>query len=141
MASANPATSYFGDLAHEYSIEPVSRANYGEVPPIQRHGGQPLLEDKAFDLEPGEMSGLISVGDKYVILKCLGRTKPIVTQRADVEEELTRDIYEKKMRIAMADEFDRLKTSATIDNYLAGTLQTGKRDRVRTASHAAPATR
>ncbi len=56
MAKANQTEEYFGELAHQYSIEPASRANYGEVPPIQLHGGRPVLEDEAFRLKPGEIS-------------------------------------------------------------------------------------
>jgi hypothetical protein len=72
------------------------------------------------------MSGIVSVGDKFVILRCLGRTKPVVTDRESVREELTNDIREKKLRIAMAEEFDRIRESAQIDNFLAGSAQAGK---------------
>mgnify|MGYP000553794111 CR=1 FL=1 len=54
---------------------------------------------------------------------------PVITAReynapemAEVVSELQRDIQEKKLRIAMAKEFDRLKESATIDNFLAGDI-------------------
>lgn len=129
MATAQPSETAFGDLAHEYSIEPVSKANYGQVPPVKRYGGQPLIEQEAFNLKPGELSGIIAVGDKYVILKCQGRTKPVVRERADVETELRKDIYEKKLRIAMADEFDRLKNVSRVENFLAGTRHDGQRSR------------
>ena len=46
MASANPTREYFGELAHQYSIDPASMSNYGVVPPIQKHGGRPELERK-----------------------------------------------------------------------------------------------
>jgi parvulin-like peptidyl-prolyl isomerase len=88
------------------------------VPPIRRYGGQPLLEEEAFRLKPGELSAVLAVGDKYIVMKCLGRTKPVVTDISAVREELYKDIYEKKVRIAMADEFDRIKASATFQNYL-----------------------
>ncbi len=48
-ARQNPSPDYFGDLADEYSIEPQSKSLRGEVPPIRRYGGQPQLEDAAFD--------------------------------------------------------------------------------------------
>ena len=37
-----------------------------------------------------------------------------------------KDIHEKKLRIAMADEFDRLKEAAQINNFIAGTSQRGR---------------
>ena len=138
QARANPTEKFFGELANLHSVEPVSKANSGKIPPIRLHGGQPLIEKEAFRLKPGELSGIISVGDKYIILRCLGRTEPIVQDFNAVQDELVKDIHEKKLRSAMAEEFDRLRESAQIDNFLAGTSQPGKR---RTAAGRAPTTR
>jgi hypothetical protein len=130
MARKNRSRKFFGELAERFSIEPVSRANYGEVPPIRRHGGQPQIENEAFRLDPekdeGELSGIVAMGDKFIIMKCLGRTKPLVDNLADVREELVKDIREKKLRLAMVEQFDRLKESAQIDNFLSGTSQSAK---------------
>ena len=126
LARANPTDEYFGQLAEQYSAEPVSQSNLGKVPPIRRHGGQPAVEDEAFRLKPGELSGIVATGDRYIILRCQGRTKPIVSEMdAEVKQQLVNDITEKKTRIAMAEEFDRLKTTSRIHNYLAGTTQDG----------------
>ncbi len=121
-----PSREFFGQLAEQYSIEPISRANFGEIPPISRYGGQPQIEKEAFRLEPGELSGIVAMGDKYIILRCTGRTEPLVKQAADVKDELVADIREKKLRVAMAAEYDRLRDVAQIDNFLAGTSQTGR---------------
>ena len=143
LARNNPTEQFFGELATQHSIEPVSRSNAGKVPPIRQFGGQPLIEQEAFRLKPGELSGIVSVGDKFVILRCQGRTKPVVTEFAAVEQELRNDIHEKKLRIAMAEEFDRIRESAQIDNFLAGTTQGGKNTvaaRATTAVRSDPAT-
>ena len=134
MARNNPTDQFFGDLANQYSVEPSSKSNFGRVPPLRMHSGQPLLEKEAFRLKPGELSGIVAVGDKYVIMRCLGRTEPIVKEFNVVKDELAKDIREKKLRLAMAKEFDHLKDSAQIDNFLAGTSQTAKRTTARTAS-------
>lgn len=123
LARDNPTDKFFGELANQYSVEPVSRANFGQVPPIRRHGGQPLLEEEAFKLKPGELSGVLALGDKFVIIKCLGRTKPVVANVNAVRDELEKDIREKKIRLAMNREFDHLQQSAQIDNFLVGTSQ------------------
>jgi hypothetical protein len=125
MARQQPSREFFGQLAEQYSIESVSRANFGEIPPIRQHGGQPQIEKEAFRLQPDELSGIVAMGDKFIILKCLGRTRPVVDSLDEVRDELTKDIREKKLRLAMAEEFDRLKDAAQIDNFLAGTSQTG----------------
>ncbi|MEO8497621.1 MAG: peptidylprolyl isomerase [Planctomycetota bacterium] len=127
MARHNPTDQFFGELAAQYSVEPISRSNFGKVPPIRKFGGQPIVEEEAFGLDSGQLSGILNVGDKFVILRCLGRTKPVVQDFNAVKGELFKDIHEKKLRIAMADEFDRLKETAQIDNFLAGTSQSGRK--------------
>ncbi|MBI2480766.1 MAG: peptidylprolyl isomerase, partial [Planctomycetia bacterium] len=127
MARHNSTDKFFGELATQYSVEPVSRSNFGKVPPIRKFGGQPIVEEEAYKLEAGQLSGILNVGDKFVILRCLGRTKPVVQDFNAVKAENYKDIHEKKLRIAMADEFDRLKEAAQVDNFLAGTTQSGRK--------------
>ena len=122
-ARRNPSIEYFGDLAEEYSIEPTSKALRGEVPPIQRYGGQEHLEKAAFALQEGQLSGIIQVNDKFLILRCEGRTEPVNVTESVVREDLARDIYEKKLRIAMSEKFESIRENSRIDNYLAGTSQ------------------
>lgn len=138
-ARANPTEENFADLAEQYSVDPATRALRGEVAPIQKHGGQPLLEEEAFSLKPGEISGIIQVGpETYVILYCLGLTKPVEVEFSAVRDLLVEDIKEKKLRLAMADYFEKLLSGATIDNFLAGTTQSP--NLTRRANTTAPAT-
>jgi parvulin-like peptidyl-prolyl isomerase len=126
-ARASNSSKVFGDLAEQYSVESSSRALRGEVKPIQKHGGQPSLEEEAFNLGPGELSGIIQVGDKFVILRCEGRTEPVKVNFAEVKSMIYEDLLEKKLRIAMSQEYDRLMETAQIDNFLAGTSQSGRK--------------
>lgn len=139
MARNNPTDQFFGELAHQYSLESISRANSGKVPPIRKHGGQPVVEKEAFGLNTGELSGIVAVGDKFIIMRCLGRTQPVVKEFAAVKDELFKDIHEKKLRLAMAQEFDKLRESAQIDNFLSNSSQPGRNpaDRVGAVSPAA----
>ena len=124
------AVKTFGDLAEQYSIEAGSRTLRGEVPPIQKHGGQPVLEKEAFTLKPVDnpLSGIIQVGDAYVILFCEGYTKPIDTNFQEVKDLLYRDIHEKKLRIEMAKAFDDLKDASRIENFLTGNAKASKKE-------------
>ena len=108
----------FGELAAKYSIERSSRALYGQVPPIRKNGGQPQLEQEAFALKPGDLSGVINIDDKYIILFCEGFTKPIQVSYASVKKDIEDDIREKKQRLAMAEYYQHLQDGATIDNFL-----------------------
>ena len=118
-ARANLSEANFGELAAKYSTEPVSRSNYGKVPPIRRNSGQPTLEKAAFDMNPGELSSMIAVGEQFVIMFKQGLTTPIAaTMDNDIRAELSREITEKKTRIEMQNELDRLLKSTQINNFL-----------------------
>ena len=119
MARDNPTDQFFGELAEQYSVEPVSASNQGKVPPIHKHSGQPAVEKEAFALKAGELSGIIATGGKYILLRCQGFTEPVVSDSAAVEEELARDLKEKKTRQAMLDKIEALRQNAEIDNFFA----------------------
>jgi parvulin-like peptidyl-prolyl isomerase len=122
------ALATFGELAAQYSIEVGSRSLHGEVPPIQMHGGQPLLEKEAYSLtKENPLSGIVQVGGTFVILFYEGRTRPIDTDFAEVKDLIYRDIHEKKLRLAMARAFDNLKDSSQIENFLTGDIKSRKK--------------
>lgn len=126
MAKNNLNEKYFGQLANQYSVEPLSKNNFGQVPPIQMHGGRPQLEQEAFNLQAGEISKIVQAGEHWIILYCQGRTTPRVTDFDAVKDELHKNIFEKKLNVAMADRFEQLRKESQIDNFLAGTSQAGK---------------
>jgi|LakMenEpi03Aug12_release.lakeMendotaPanAssembly.Ray.scaffolds.fasta_scaffold03163_17 parvulin-like peptidyl-prolyl isomerase len=134
LARAKNTEEDFGKLAAQYSIEPVSRANFGKVPPVRRYSGNPVLEEQAFALKPGELSGIVALGDQYVIMRSQGFTKPVVQDYAAVKDELAKELLEKKLRSEMEARLDTLMKDAQIDNFLEKTTQSG---RIETA--AAPA--
>jgi parvulin-like peptidyl-prolyl isomerase len=117
-ARDNPTDKFFGDLAEEYSVDSSSKSLRGQIPPVQRHGGRQQMEREAFALKTGELSGIIHMDDRFVILRCQGRTKPVGVERSEVEDLLVEDIREKKTRLAMRREFANIQGSADIVNYL-----------------------
>jgi parvulin-like peptidyl-prolyl isomerase len=123
LARKTPTLENIGNLAETYSVDPTTRSLRGEVPPIRRWGGQPALEREAFALKPGELSGVVQVADRFMVLFCEGFTEPAQVSIAEVKDELHADLFEKKQRIEMARYFTHLRESATIDNLLAGTSQ------------------
>lgn len=115
----------FERLARDESIERNSAALGGDIPPVRRYGGNDKLEDAAFKLRTGEISPLIQVAvNRWVILKCEGRTKPLVENIETVRHELYEQLKEEKMQTAVAKVFDRLKRETKIVNHITG-QQTG----------------
>jgi len=139
LARNNPTDEFFGNLAEQYSVEPVSQSNFGKVPPIRKHGGQPALEKEAFSLKPGELSGIVATGDKFIILRCQGQTEPVVSDFAAVRDELLVSIREKKNRLAMAKKYDELKETAQIDNFFEAAKKSSRVAQAPAAAPAAPA--
>jgi hypothetical protein len=119
MARNRPTEQFFGELANQYSVEPSSRSNFGKVPPLRKHGGQPNLEKAAFGLKPGEMSAIVEINGQYVILRCQGFTDPVVQDINAVRNELQGEIREKKTRIEMDNTMSKLLADAQITNFLA----------------------
>lgn len=121
----------FGRAAREHSIEPTSRALDGDIPPIRRYSGPDTetLVNAAFKLKPGEISGIIQAGQpgqtRYVILKCIGHTEPVVTDINEVREELYSQLQEQKVQESVARVFQKLKDNSNIDNYLTNTSTRG----------------
>ena len=123
LARENPSSERIGDLAEKYSVDPTTRALRGEVPPIQRYGGQPALEREVFALKPGELSGVVQIADRFMVFFCEGFTEPQVVRFEEVRDELYVDIEDKKQRIEMGRFFTHLREGASIDNFVAGTSQ------------------
>lgn len=115
----------FGELAAKYSVEPVSRSNFGKIPAIRRNTGNPTLEKAAFALKPGEISGVLAWGEQFAILYKQGETSPIVNEISAVQEELTREIRSKKLNVAMRSYLDKMLKNSQIDNWLEKTTQAG----------------
>ncbi|WP_459555390.1 peptidylprolyl isomerase [Lacunimicrobium album] len=123
-ASRNPEE--FERLARETSIDPNSRALGGSIPPIQRHSGNPELENAAFNLKAGEISSLIQIDvNRYVILKCEGQTEPIVTDIKTVWNDLYAQLEKEKTQEKVATIFEDVKKTARVDNYLTNTTSGG----------------
>lgn len=126
MARDNPTDEFFGKLAAQYSVEPVSSSNLGKVPPIRKHGGQPAVEKEAFSLKPGELSGIIATGGKYIVLRCQGFTEPVVTDPSAVRAELERDLIDQKTKRAMSERFEQIKRASEVDNFLVAAKESAQ---------------
>ena len=119
QAKANPED--FGRLARDHSEDPGSRALDGQIQPIAKYSGFETFWKTAFDLRPGELSGVIQIGDRYAILLCEGRTEPLDLTMKDVRGSLHDDILERKTQAEINKVFQELKNRAKIETYLKPT--------------------
>jgi foldase protein PrsA len=119
----------FEKYVQEFSIDQASKSLDGTIPPIPRHSGSPNIEAAAFKLKPGEISAIVQLDNatqRYVILKCEGRTEPVVPKLDEhVQAELEDQIKRQKIQEQVAIVFENLKKETRVDNYLAGTVTGG----------------
>jgi foldase protein PrsA len=124
----------FEKYVQEFSIDPASKSLDGSIPPIPRHSGSPNIEQAAFKLKPGEISPIVQLDDtlqRYVILKCEGRTEPIVTELDEqIAAELEEQIKRQKVQEQVAKVFETLKKGTRVDNYLTNTTTGATRSTV-----------
>lgn len=122
---ANP--DEFDRFAREHSVDPNSRSLGGVIPPIRKNGGNAAVEQAAFKLKPGEISGLIQVAENsYVILKSEGMTEPVVDDIRVVWNDLLEQLTEEKTQRSVAKVFENLKKESRVDNFLTRTSTGGK---------------
>jgi parvulin-like peptidyl-prolyl isomerase len=143
MARDNPTLEQFGRLSAKYSTDASVKSLKGEIPPIRLHGGRPTLEQEAFALKEGELSGIIQTDGMYVILLCQGRTEPENIEMKEVRNLLYDHVYRQKLNDAMGREFDRLQRTTRITNYLEPKMSrepvAPREGAARQASRSAPA--
>ena len=123
-ARKNLTEKNFGDLCEQYCVDPNIRAIRGEVPPIQKHGGIPELESEAFKLNKGELSDIVTVGQTFIIMYCLGQTQPDNIPLADVKDLIIKDVRQKKIDVLMAEQVEQIMESGTWENLLSGEVHT-----------------
>ncbi|MBM3968768.1 MAG: peptidylprolyl isomerase [Planctomycetes bacterium] len=121
----------FEKYVQEFSIDQSSKSLDGSVPPIPRHSGSPNIETAAFKLKPGEVSAVVQLDDaaqRYVILKCEGRTKPVVEELdQEIQAELEDQIKRQKTQEQVAIVFDNLKKETQVHNYYTGEATGGSK--------------
>ena len=144
---AAAAPDEFGRLAREHSIDEGSKALDGVIPPISMYGSPETaeLEQKAFKLRDGEISGIIQlpfVGmRRYVILKREGLTEAAATKLEDVRPFIEEELREQKVQESVAKVFTQIRDRTTVRNFLTGVVTDPTTAGKAAASAPRPATR
>ena len=63
----------FAALARQYSDDPGSKANGGDLPPFGRGAMVPPFEQAAFSMQPGEIRGPVKSDFGYHVIKLIGK--------------------------------------------------------------------
>ncbi|MCI0681952.1 MAG: hypothetical protein L0Y71_07600 [Gemmataceae bacterium] len=112
-ASANEAG--FNEVATKYNLPALCPHGGKGVPPIHRHFGDPNVERIAFGLKEGDVSPLIGLADKtVVILKCDKHIPADLTKRFEEERlALYQEIYDLKLQQTINEKVAKMREDAS----------------------------
>jgi peptidyl-prolyl cis-trans isomerase SurA len=92
------AGEYFEALANENSMGPERSG--GDIGYVEKGSMNPIIEEVAFNLKPGEVSGVIETPQGFYIIKALdkrgGGSLSLKATRAEIEERLYAEKMDKK---------------------------------------------
>ena len=104
----------FEEMARKQASRTLAKKDGLLEVPIGHHTtGNDELEQKAFALQPGEISNVIGTPEGLVVLKCERRLPAAQDKNLDeVREDLRKEVYEKKTEVEMPHYFFELHKAA-----------------------------
>jgi peptidyl-prolyl cis-trans isomerase C len=107
----------FAWVANRHSIDPVARRG-GDLGYLSKGNMIPEFESAVFDLEPGEVSGIVKSDFGYHIIKLVGIRESLVTvDPADVRAQILNMLIMEKRDRAYEVFLESLRSSADIEYY------------------------
>ncbi len=104
----------FGDMAKKHSEDPTAKDG-GDIGFVKKGHMLPAIENTAFSLKKGEVSGVIKADAGYYIIKIEDRKEPTYIPIEKVREEIEKSLYEQKAN-ALYDEWLRdLRKNAHVE--------------------------
>ena len=103
----------FAKLAKDYSEDPITRQRGGEVI-IAKGQTKPEFEVPAFQLQPGEVSEIMTIGAGLHLIKMLEHIPAKVRPLIEVEEVIRINLEAKFIGQKLPDYLDELKKSASV---------------------------
>ncbi len=104
----------FSDMAKKHSEDPAAKEG-GDIGFVKKGHMLPAIENAAFSLKKGEVSGVIKADAGYYIIKIEDRKEPTYIPIEKVREEIEKSLYEQKAN-ALYDEWLRdLRKNAHVE--------------------------
>jgi foldase protein PrsA len=95
--------SDFARLAKSLSQDLATRDNGGDLGWIEQGTADPAIEQAAFSLVPGQVSGVVKAGDGYHVLKVLERREAYTPPFSDVKDQAISMLMNKKKEEKFSD--------------------------------------
>lgn len=110
------AGASFEDLAEQYSNGPTA-ARGGDIGSFKQGSMSPLIEEVAFQLKEGEISGIIETEYGLQIIKVVSHTANRLRPVEEVRPEISRQLYERKAQPGLRKFMDELREQSYV--YIA----------------------
>jgi len=107
----------FAELASRYSANSASAKEGGLLDPLSASDDAipENLRRAAFALQPGQISGVVRVGEWYHVLKLEERIAPQQPEFATVREELVRSVRDRLTETRMRELYEQTLTAAAVE--------------------------
>jgi peptidyl-prolyl cis-trans isomerase SurA len=112
----------FAKVAQEYSEDPVTASGGGDMGYVRLSELKaPPLRQLVSSLKPGQMSGILTSGNSFHIIKLLGREEAGQRQLNDpqVQASIRQNLMNEKEQLLKAAYIEALRNRIKIENYLA----------------------
>lgn len=107
----------FEDLARQYSKDPGSKEQSGDLGFVSRGQLVGEFEKAAFTLRPGQVSGIVKTQFGYHLIKVTGRKDPQPANLAQVRDQIRAQLLSKKREAAFQTWLKRIKAQAKIKRF------------------------
>jgi len=113
----------FEDLARGRSMDPTSKIG-GDIGYFTRHQLVPEIEEVCFNMQVGEISGIVKTKFGYHIIKLTERAPPRVKELAEVRDAIEETLKRLKKKVLFNEFVTALKEKAqiTVNNNLLETI-------------------
>ncbi|MBV9269289.1 MAG: peptidylprolyl isomerase, partial [Acidobacteriaceae bacterium] len=117
----------FGTLAANYSEDPNSAPNGGDLGPVPESAldkANPELRKAIIDMIPGQVSPIMHTPEGYRIIKMLGKEPAGQRQLSDprVWEDVRRTLFERKDQLLRNAFYEVARDDAKVNNYYASSV-------------------
>lgn len=107
----------FEDLARQYSKDPGSKEQSGDLGFVSRGQLVGEFEKAAFTLRPWQVSGIVKTQFGYHLIKVTGRKDPQPANLAQVRDQIRAQLLSKKREAAFQAWLKRIKAQAKIKRF------------------------
>lgn len=108
----------FAQLAAERSQDPGSKDNGGDLGFFGRGQMVPAFEEAAFELQPGQLSGIVQSNFGFHIIEVLERKEGRIPPLAEVKDQIRNELIDMELGTMVPQWLEEVRVAAAVTNTL-----------------------